>query len=130
MIDWPDTGTEQIIGIVSRFNGSNAYIAELWRHCRYAAGTNVLNIWDGAGGHWTNVQVNTNSDYRLVFTAVTNRLTVALYDLTDLQTAVCTVRITNNTFRAGGVGLWCSREYGPGPYGITIDNFFVTGTNP
>jgi hypothetical protein len=130
VIDWPDTGTEQIIGIFARFNGSNAYIAELWRHCRYSAGMTVLNIWDGAGGHWTAVNVNADSDYRLVFSGATNRLLCSLYDVGDLQTSVSSVSITNSTFRTGTVGLWCSREYGPGPYGITIDNFTVTGTNP
>jgi hypothetical protein len=130
VIDWPDTGTEQIIGILARSNGSNAYIAELWRYCRIAARKTVLNIWDGALGHWTAVDVNADKHYRLVFTGVTNRLVCSLYDLSDLQTPVSSVRITNNTFGAGTVGLWCSREYGPGLYDATIDNFAVTGTKP
>jgi hypothetical protein len=128
VIDWPDTGTEQIIGILARFNGYNAYIAEFWRYCRVENRKTVLNIWDGAAGHWKVVDFSADKDYRLVFVGVTNRLTCSLYDLSDPHASVSSVSITNGTFRTGTVGLWCSRESGSGPYGVTIDNFAVTGT--
>jgi hypothetical protein len=130
VVDWNDHGTGLIIGILSRFDGSNGYIGELWWSPKwFGRKRTVLNIFDGSV-HSMEVNPTSDKDYRIVFVGVANRLTCSLYELGNLQAPVASVSITNNTLRSGTLALFGQRELCPGPYDVTIDNFAVTATKP
>jgi hypothetical protein len=132
VVDWQDHGTPQLIGLLARLTaaGDDAYIGELIWHFKLTGNT-VLNIFDGSDPNWVEVALKPDKGYRLVFVGVKNRLACSLYELGEVPTLVNSVSITNNYFRSGRVGLFCSRaNLTNGLYDVTVDNFAMTGTKP
>lgn len=70
--------------------------------------------------------------YRLVFSAVSTRLTLELFELDALRRPVAltgSVAVTDNRHSQGAVGLWWF-HVGQNAWDISVDNFIVTGTKP
>ena len=72
------------------------------------------------------------NDYRLVFYGVGDRLTVELYDLSNLKNPLYTLTETDTSLTEGYVGFYVreNRPGGAATIDVTLDNFVVTGTTP
>jgi hypothetical protein len=133
ILDWASS-RESALGFVGRVQGGpggvdNGYVASL--RMNPSAGTGQLWFFSGesdvqASGVFS---VDSNSDYRLEFSAIGNQLELRLRRLAEPQTVVAQGRLKDSRFTQGRVALWVNTRGSTG-YSRTLDNFFVTGTTP
>jgi len=135
ILDWGSSSQNSALGIAGRLQGgpggvSGMYLGSLQVNPGGVPGTAQLWFFDGGN----NVQVpgefniTANSKYRLQFWVVGNHLTLRLLDLTNGQ-EVKRGQLQDSRLTQGRVALWVNTR-GSSSYTRTVDNFFMTGTEP
>jgi len=140
LVDW-DNNEDQLFGLLARagefgLGSTDAYLfSYATRTGRNASGElEILRVANERSaklaGH--DVSLDTNRNYRFVFTGERDQLKAQVFDLADLSTPVATLTATDSTYSSGAVGLiaYDNSPRGTNTADVTFDNFVANELFP